>query len=506
MRIELLYISNRNNYLKYVILVIKIDNMVKRFFILIIIGLMISSGCQQNRPEDKNSKAKYIFLFIGDGMGVQQVNTTQVYIDSVLKTNQSLSFIDFPVQTFATTYAANEYITCSAAAGTALSTGYKTSIGTLGLNYNHTDTLYSIAKKFKEKGLKVGLLTTVSIDHATPAAFYAHQGSRGSSYDIAKDLIKSGYDFYASGGFLDPYGRKVKDSLESIYSLGEKRSFGFTTNINAIDSLKRIYKSVNYSTASPSSESTLKYAIDRTSSDITLAELTKKAIQTLVNPKGFFIMVEGGKIDWACHSNDAAAAIGEVIDLSNAVKHAIEFYNKHPNETLIIVTADHETGGLSLGNKENKYAIKLSLLKHQRISKDSLQELTKIMFSQTPKPSLKQMLDFIKEKTGLGDNKLDLGLSEKELGSLTDAYNISIKSSQESMGKKSGYLSASKETFAATCIDILNKKAAIGWTSTSHTGSPVPVYAMGVGGFLFSGRIDNTDIPKIISKISINDK
>ncbi len=471
----------------------------KRLFFLTAIVLIITVGCQQNKTE--NIKAKYIFLFIGDGMGLQQVNATQVYIDSVLKDNHNLSFINFPVQTFMTTYAANEYITCSAAAGTALSSGSKTSIGTLGLSYNHTDSLFSIAKKFKENGFKVGLLTSVSIDHATPAAFYAHQGSRGSSYDIAKDLLKSGYDFYASGGFVDPYGKRLKDSVESIYSLGEKNSFAFTTSLTAIDSLKGKYKSVVYSAPSPAPESTLKYDIDSDSSDVTLADLTKKAIQTLYNTKGFFMMVEGGKIDWACHSNDAATALHEVIAFSNAVSQAIEFYKAHPDETLIIVTADHETGGFSLGNKANKYSINLSLLKNQKISKEQLQELVINQFKQTPKPSFKAMLEFIKHKTGLG--VLPLGLTEKELKSLNDAYNNSIKPNKSSKIAKSNYLSESRETFSSTCIEILDQKAAIGWTSTSHTGSPVPVFVMGSGEKLFTGRLDNTDIPKIIEIVAL---
>lgn len=472
----------------------------RRILIYAAISLIIATSCQQNSSVN-NAKAKYIFLFIGDGMGLQQVNTTQVYIDSVLKNNQSLSFINFPVQTFMTTYAATRYITCSAAAGTALSTGSKTSIGTLGLNYNHTDSLFSVAKKIKENGLKVGILTSVGIDDATPAAFYAHQGSRGSRYEIAKDLIKSGYDFFASGGFVDPYGKKLKDSVESIYSIGQRNSFAFTTKITAIDSLKAKYKSVFYSIPNPDSEGSFKYDIDRDSTDITLAQLTKKSIQILDNPKGFFMMVEGGKIDWACHSNDAASALHEVIAFSDAVSQAVTFYNAHPNETLIIVTADHETGGFSLGNKDNKYDMKLSLLKNQKVSKDQLAELVKNKFNQTPKPTLNQMLGFIKDKTGLGDASLKLGLSEKELKMLNDAYSNSIKPKKDNKSTNTNYLTESKETFSSTCIDILNRKAAIGWTSTSHTGSPVPVYVLGQGSSLFTGRLDNTNISQFIGKV-----
>lgn len=473
----------------------------KRILIPIVLLIAAFSFSCQNLENKGNKKAKYIFLFIGDGMGLQHVNTTQVYIDSVLKNNQNLSFIDFPVQTFSTTYAANQYITCSAAAGTALSTGSKTSIGTLGLNYNHTDTLFSIAKKFKDNGYKVGLLTSVSIDHATPAAFYAHQGSRGSSYDIAKDLIKSGYDFFASGGFVDPFGKKLKEPVESIYSLGKKNSFAFTSNLDSVDILKSNFKSVVYSVPNPASESTLNNSIDSDSTDITLADLTKKAIQTLDNPKGFFMMVEGGKIDWASHSNDGATAINEVIAFSDAVKQAVEFYKAHPDETLIIVTADHETGGISLGNKENKYGNKLNVLRNQKVSKEILKDLVIDELRRKPRPTFTQMLEFVKSKTGLGDAKLNLGLKDEEQKKLLEAYNKTIKE-LEKTSSKSDYLSESKEYFSSICIELVNKKAAIGWTSTSHTGSPVPIYVIGSASELFFGRIDNTDIPKLIIKAS----
>ncbi len=473
----------------------------RRILFIATIVLIATAACQQNKTGNINPRAKYIFLFIGDGMGLQQVNTTQVYIDSVLKNNSRLSFIDFPVQTFATTYAATRYITCSAAAGTALSTGSKTSISTLGLNYNHTDSLFSIAKKFKANGFKLGLLTTVGIDDATPAAFYAHQGSRGSRYEIAKDLIKSGYDFFASGGFVDPYGKKLKDSVESIYSLGQRNSFAFTTNLTAIDSLKGKYKSVFYSIPNPDSEGSFKYDIDKDTTDVTLAELTCKAIQVLNNPRGFFMMVEGGKIDWACHSNDAASMIYEVMAFSDAVNQAVEFYKAHPDETLIIVTADHETGGFSLGNKENKYSMHISLLKNQKISEDVFQGLAISYLGRTPKPSFQEMLNLAKEKVGLGDANRNLGLSDKDIKLLNDAYIASITPKKEPR-TKSNYLSGPKEVFSVACIDMLNRKAAIGWTSSSHTGSPVPVYVLGKGGILFTGRIDNTDIPKIIARAS----
>jgi len=143
----------------------------------------------------------------------------------------------------------------------------------------------------------------------------------------------------------------------------------------------------------------------------------------------------------------------------------------------------------------------ISLLKNQKISEDVFQGLAISYLGRTPKPSFKEMLNLAKEKVGLGDANRNLGLSDKDIKLLNDAYIASITPKKEAK-TKSNYLSGSKEVFSVACIDMLNRKAAIGWTSSSHTGSPVPVYVLGKGGVLFTGRLDNTDIPKIITKVS----
>jgi len=143
--------------------------------ITLILAIWMHSGCT---PEKKsNENAKYVFYFIGDGMGIQQINTTQAFMAATQSKpgNVHLSFTHFPITGYSTTYAYNRYITGSAAAGTALATGSKTSINTIGLSHDHSDTLHSIAYHANNSGFKVGIVTSVSIDHATPSAFYAHQ-------------------------------------------------------------------------------------------------------------------------------------------------------------------------------------------------------------------------------------------------------------------------------------------------------------------------------------------
>ena len=437
-------------------------------------------------------KAKYVFYFIGDGMGVSHVTLAKLYADSVLHDSMAMSFTRFPVTSLSTTYAHNRYVTCSAAAGTALSTGTKTSINTIGLTYDRTDTLYSIAKKFKEAGKKVAILTSVSIDHATPAAFYAHVGSRGSYYDIAKQLLKSNYDFFASGGFLEPYGTKTDSNAVSVYELGKVRGCQFTSSLTEVDSLVAAgAKSIVYSAPNPAPSSTLQYEIDRSESDVSLADITRKAIEVVDNPNGFFIMVEGGKIDWAAHDNDAATVIHEVLAFARAIDVALEFYRKHPHETLIVVTADHETGGLSIGNRENKYDFHVKLLHYQTASEERLHKLIAEFKEQNPKAKFDDLLNFLADKTGLSN---DIELNENDIKMLKDAYNVAFK------GLKSNEKTTYSETdpISKVSIQILNSKAAVGWTSGSHTGQPVPVFAIGSGQQLFVPLLDNTDIPKNI--------
>lgn len=457
-----------------------------RTLLTILLAIAMAS-CGKHEP-----KAKYVFYFIGDGMGVSHVTLAKLYADSVLHDSTAMSFTRFPVTSLSTTYAHNRYVTCSAAAGTALSTGTKTSINTIGLTYDRTDTLYSIAKKFKEAGKKVAILTSVSIDHATPAAFYAHVGSRGSYYDIAKQLLKSNYDFFASGGFLEPYGTKTDSNAVSVYELGKVRGYQFTSSLTEVDSLVAVgAKSIVYSAPNPAPSSTLQYEIDRSESDISLADITRKAIEVVDNPNGFFIMVEGGKIDWAAHDNDAATVIHEVLAFARAIDVALEFYRKHPHETLIVVTADHETGGLSIGNRENKYDFHVKLLQYQTASEERLHKLIAEFREQNPKAKFDDLLKFLADKTGLSK---DIELNENDIKMLKDAYNLAFK------GLKSNEKTTYSETdpISKVSIQILNSKAAVGWTSGSHTGQPVPVFAIGSGQQLFVPLLDNTDIPKNI--------
>ena len=323
-----------------------------------------------------HGQAKYVFYFIGDGMGVNQVNGTEMYQVEFQKGIigvEPLLFTQFPVGTMATTFSATNSVTDSAAAGTALATGEKT--------YNHAisvdvdkNPLQTVAEKAKKAGKKVGVTTSVSVDHATPASFYAHQPDRDMYYEIALDLPKANFDFYAGGGFLKPNTTFDKKEAPSIFPIFEQA--GYTVARGYQDYKDKAAKAdkmilIQREGANPSC---LPYALDRKEGDLTLAQITESAIDFLTKgkDKGFFLMVEGGKIDWACHANDAATVFNEVKDMDDAIKVAYEFYKKHPKETLIVVTADHETGGLVLGT--GRYALNLKALQYQKNSTDVLSQ------------------------------------------------------------------------------------------------------------------------------------
>ena len=170
--------------------------------LLAVFSLAILTSCEQEKAEPK---AKYVFLFIGDGMGISHVTVAEEYQAQMNDVeNAPFGFSEFPVVSMSTTYAANRFITGSAAAGTALATGQKTNIGRISMDTSGITPIETIAEKAKKAGFRVGIISSVSIDHATPACFYAHQKSRNMYHEIGLDLAHSDIDFFGGGGFKNP--------------------------------------------------------------------------------------------------------------------------------------------------------------------------------------------------------------------------------------------------------------------------------------------------------------
>lgn len=444
-------------------------------------------------------QAKYVFYFIGDGMGVNQVQGTELF-QGELKGEIGISplcFTQFPVSTVATTFSATNGVTDSAAAGTALATGNKTKNGAIGVLKDLETPVNSVAVWAKNSGRRVGIATSVSVDHATPAAFYAHEAGRSSYYNIGADLYRAGFDFYAGSDFVEPENKKDKNA-KNLYKMADEYGYCIARGYNEYTKKSdKADKMILFQSkeASEKDRSAIPYAIDRTEKDLSLEDITRSAIDFLSKDmsKGFFLMVEGGKIDWACHSNDAATAFREVQDFDNAIKIAYEFYKQHPDETLIVVTADHETGGIVLGT--GQYKLNLKALESQEMSESGftkvLNAMRKKYKNNVPWEVVKESLE---ENFGFWD---EIKLTEKQEERLLSVYEKTLKGQKAKM-EKSEY--AQDEALAAEAKRIISETALIGWTSGGHSAGYVPVFAIGTGAGNFSGRLDNTQIPALIAK------
>ncbi|MGN0160633.1 MAG: alkaline phosphatase [Lachnospiraceae bacterium] len=456
----------------------------------------------------ETSVPKYIFLFIGDGMSYPQIQSANYYLsaladtnnDDILQSKSNLSFMEFPVAGSAQTYDSSSFCPDSASTATSISTGYKTYSGTINMDETMTKKYETISEKLKTQlGYKIGVISTVNLNHATPAAFYAHQASRNSYYEIGLELVESNFDYFAGGGLKQKTG-KEKDK-EDLYELAKKAGYGvYFTKDEAAKAADDKMIIIDETLADGDAMS---YDMDTVDGEWQLADYVSKGIEVLGEEDGFFMMVEGGKIDWACHANDAGASISDTLALNDAVLVAVDFYNKHPEETLILVTGDHETGGLTIGFAGTNYDTFLTNLENQNISYAKFDSDYVAGYKEN-KTDFETAMKDVKELFGLmlpGDADATEGsamvLTDYEVEKLKAAYDRTINvgtSSQDKMTQEEYVLYGTYEPFSVTVTHILNNKSGIAFTSYSHTGLPVPVFAIGKGSELFEGYYDNTDI------------
>jgi alkaline phosphatase len=452
--------------------------------------------------------AKYVFYFIGDGMASPQIHAAEHYLAALENDDaipgapkaEYLTMSKFPVQGMATTYANNRFITGSAAAGTALACGMKTNINVIAMDPSTTVPYTSIAELAKQRGKKVGIVSSVSIDHATPAVFYAHQPTRKMYHEIGHDLVNSGFDYFGGGGFVKPDG-----PLGNVLDAAVAAGYEIVTTREDLQATQLGDKVIAMNHTLDGSSKALYYELDRPDDHISLAEFTRQGIELLYDPSnrhGFFMMVEGGKIDWALHANDARAAIDDTIAFDEAIKEAIKFYKRHPRETLIVVTGDHECGGLSLGFAGTGYETAFEVMENQT---KSYVEFGKVLADYIANGSPAEDLDnsALEPELATSFGLVYDDLTAHEKGLLEDAYDASVNGHPyynytdypEEFLLYGGY-----DPLAVTCTHVLNRKAGIAFTSYYHTGVPVPVLALGKHSHLFHGFYDNTDVAKKIAR------
>ncbi|MFI3317265.1 MAG: alkaline phosphatase [Rikenellaceae bacterium] len=512
-------------------------------FLAFIAIAAITISCCTNAPSGSvngttfpEAKAKYIFYFIGDGMAATQVQlasaalTASQFRENFAKQTGSqeqieqLNLKSLSITGLATSSSANRYITDSAAAGTALATGSKTNSGVIGLDPDG-NTLQSVAEMAKQSGMKVGIISSVSIDHATPASFYAHVDSRSEYTKISDQLLTSGFDYFA-GGSVKWNSRAKSEGTDNAtaYTAYRQRAqeagFKFATNKQEFDALQAGEDQAIIATLKLLTEemytgdgSSMPYTIDldRQSCEdnkISLAQFTQKGIDLLEGEKGFFMMIEGGKIDWACHANDAATAAYETVAFDQAIGVAMAFAANHPSETLIVVTGDHDCGGLTIGFAGTYYESAFEVLAGSTISvRTFMEEATNLMKAGE---SFDSLLKYACENLNLTNNvksepdkaiAMSSELTDYEIKSLRSAYAKSLNKLKSGTfdaedkfnGSFGGY-----DPFTVACLRMLNNKSGIDFSSYSHTAIPVMVYADGASANIFSGYYDNTDIPKKI--------
>ncbi len=442
---------------------------------------------------------KYVFFFIGDGMGDAQRQITEAYSKTVF--GKTLAMNDMPFGAETTTTLANGGITDSAAAATALACGVKAKKAALGLDLQD-NVVSTCAEDAHKAGKKVGIISTCPINHATPAGFYSHSKSRGDMKLITQQALDSGFEFFAGGSFIDHYSYKV-DGNKDIFDAAKDRGYKIARNhpneffkISAKD--KKVIASYH-----------IPYTITNSKYSPTLADFVSKAIEVLDNPNGFFIMCEGGMIDWVCHANDTAGVIFETLAFDDSVRVAVDFAKKHPDDTLIIVTGDHETGALDI--------IDISKLNPKLINR---QPNNSSSFGSSLRKSAKKMKDKFAfefammrvEEFFYFNSSQKTKITKSDIEQLRQAFYVQFSknfsaeikmSEKEKLDNKYEFYKNFKYPFDTAVVRTYGQKMGLNWTSNSHSKRPLLTTAVGKNAELFQGKIDNTDVGKILKAVVV---
>jgi alkaline phosphatase len=459
---------------------------------------------------------KYVFLFIGDGMSYPQIQAASDYLGAAsqskdakkLSGNKYLDFMKFPAAGSAVTYDSTSFCPDSASTATSLSTGFKTYSGTINMDETQKISYETISEKLKKQlGYKIGIISTVNLNHATPAAFYAHQSSRNNYYAIGVEMVNSNFDYFAGGALKNITGDDKTKPQEDLYALAKKSGYKVIKTQNEAAKLTAADGKAIVIGETLADSDSLSYSNDVKANEWELKDYVKKGIEVLDNKKGFFMMIEGGKIDWACHANDAGSTIADTIALDKAVDEAINFYYKHPSETLILVTGDHETGGLTIGYAGTDYNTYLTNLTNQKISYAKFDSVyvkkykeNKTPFSEVLK-DIKANFGLLTEDDSAASKDSKLVLTPYEYNLLKAAYDKTMSAASAERTQQEYILYGTYEPLTVTITHLLNNKSGINFSSYAHTGLPVGVFAQGTGAALFEGYYDNTEIYRYMAKL-----
>ncbi|MCM3762510.1 alkaline phosphatase [Alkalihalobacillus oceani] len=508
------------------------------------------AGAAHADAANDRGSAKNVILLIPDGMGISYLTTTRIF------KGEELSFERY-VKGLMKTYSSDTNVTDSAAAGTAMATGYKTNNGMISVTPDGLEP-DSILDAARESGKGTGLVATSRITHATPAVFVAHDPSRGNEVALAQDYIPNvdvilggGRDMFmteADGG-RQPERDLIAEAIDAGYEYIEHRDQIADVTSDKVLGLFAM--------------TDLKYEIDRDTESVpSLAEMTELAINSLSqNDEGFFLMVEGSQIDWAGHANDPIALIHDMLAFEEAFDVALEFA-RNDEDTLLVVVGDHETGGLNVGNTPGGYMENIQVLRNATGSSNAVTEAlidaavqTDISYATeqngeyyVPLREIVSSLNGELELKGRTVNLDVLGTSTTiSLNGLPKTFDgplvldrgttyVNVQHFAELLGLQAG-IGTSEDKTTAYFVDIqaaagpilgldlneddfttltsvnwdqrgsltdevgtvVSAHALLSWGSRHHTGEELPLYAYGAGANQFVGLIDNTDLPRILS-------
>ena len=437
-------------------------------------------------------RPKYVFLFIGDGMSIPQRMVAEEFAK---KTGRGeLVMNRMPYQATTRTRSADCIITDSAAAATAIACGEKTNDGMVGVTPDGS-RLESVAEVAAKRGMKVGIATTTMITHATPAGFYAHRSNRSDVYGIGLDLVGSGFDYFVGGGMGGNEDDRSSELYRgNIYELARKSGYAVATNRAEWSAIRPGEKSL-----SVFSRRHLGFAIDDDGSRPSLAEFVEKGIEVLDNPNGFFLMCEGGTLDFAGHANDAATNLREVLALDDAVKVAMRFAESRPGDALVIVTGDHETGGLSMGFAGTGDRFRVEFFAGQKISTEMFSMKIKEMLKKNITLRFEELKPLVTENFGLVfDGSADnlLLVDGVEVEAMRNALEKDREFIRNHVADTTEHDKMRRYRFAASVRGVLAAHAGVGWSSGAHTALPTLTTAYGCRADILVGMQDNTDIGK----------
>ena len=436
----------------------------------------------------EDSKPKNIIMIIGDGMGAAYTSAYRYFHDNPKTKKVEQTVFDRHLVGMSSTYPApiSGYVTDSAAAATALATGIKTYNSAIGVDVDKKP-LESVLVWAKKQGKKTGIVVTSHINHATPASYLSNNESRHNYDQIADSYFdkKIAGQFKADlmfGGGWKHFIREDRNLVNEFKQAG----FYYLDNYKALSKLPK-----NSPVLGLFADVGLPNAIDDNNKH-RLSLMTKAATKHLENEQGYFMLIEASQIDWAGHSNDVGKAMWELDDLAKTLEYLETYVESNP-DTLVVITADHNTGGFTIGANK-KYQWKPEVLRSMQNSADKVAETL------NNTPVTKQLVDEL----------LNFTLTEQEFSQVSHAkssaqneqqvFKEQVNQDNENSKNLKRPVSVTK-AIHSSITNIIDNRTTSGWTTGGHTGADVQVFAMGANKALFSGLQDNTDIAKKIFKL-----